>query len=257
MAMTAEERAREAWQALRAEPELDAAALARIGGRLAESRPRRRLVWQPATVVVVLLTVAGIAGATIGFARRSPRSIAPPAPEPRKQILRKRVLAPALTAAPAVAPPPARPARKVAAAPPPPAAPPDDGAEVRLFSAVVRTLQQERDAHRALALIEQYAARYPAGHFAGEAIVMKIDALQSLGRKDEALAILRQTTLAGLPRSGELHLLRAELSAEAGRCDDALVDLEHVLAGSPPPELAERARYWRAACRARLGDRGR
>jgi hypothetical protein len=258
------------------------------------ARRPRRAPWQPATVALMILAAAGIAGAAVGIvtlrsAPVAPRNVAKTAASAeRKRPAHARR---ALPAPPVVPLAPAEPANPVTAAPPvipvtparpsvparstwpppkryrtiasralparasgPPAAQPDDGAEVQLFSSLVRSLKQERNPRAALDLIGQYQQRFPGGHFAGEVVVMKVEALQSLGRSNDALIVLRQSALEALPRSLELQLVRGELAAEAGQCREALADLERVLAARTPAVLSARALYARAACRLRLGD---
>lgn len=301
----AQERAAEQWQALRAEPDLDAMALARLHSRVVHAaRPPRRLPhwrWQPALLALVILGTAGIAAATIGavvkLARPTPTPsllTPPPAPpKPPRRVAVVRPLSPEIPATSVPAPLPqvpatsaparepevpatsgARPTARVGAVPATsgvvgprevpatsgvagprevPAASMGDGAEVRLFSAAMRAWR-ERDAGRALAHVAEYQSLFPGGHFAHEAMVVKVDALQALGRPREALAFLWSLSLDGVPRAAELRLIRAELSAKAQRCRDALPDLDRVLAGDPGLTLGARALYARASCRAAVGD---
>jgi Flp pilus assembly protein TadD len=110
------------------------------------------------------------------------------------------------------------------------------------------------DARGALDRIAEYEDLYPGGHFAPEAILVKVDALQALGRSDEALTFLRYQSLAKLPRATELEVIRGELSAKAGRCEEAVADFDQALRHDPGERLGARALYARASCRARLGD---
>jgi hypothetical protein len=132
-------------------------------------------------------------------------------------------------------------------------APARDGEEVRMFSAALRAWRAG-DARGALAGVEDYQNIFPRGQFAHEVIVIKVDALQALGRSREALEFLRYMSLDGLPRSAELHVIRGELAAKARQCYDALVDFDHVLKRDPGGPLGARALYARASCRARHGD---
>jgi hypothetical protein len=84
--------------------------------------------------------------------------------------------------------------------------------------------------------------------------VVKVDALQALGRSREALTFLRDLSLEDLPRSSDLRLNRAELTARSGGCQAALADLDQVLARDQDRALHARALYARASCRARVGD---
>jgi tetratricopeptide (TPR) repeat protein len=271
-ATPAEARAASALAGLRAEPDLDAVALQRLHHRIAAAvRPRRRRAWrwQPAVVALLVLGVAGIAAATIGVvvSRRSPVVITPLSSAPPQKSKRAKRRGPLIVAqgdaAPVgpPAPPAVEPARPVVEAPkpaapravPPAPAKAGDGEEVRLFSEAMRAWRSG-DARGALVRIEDYEDLYPEGHFAPEAILVKVDALQALGRSNEALSFLRYQSLAKLPRSTELEVIRAELSAKAGRCDEALIDLDQVLRRDPGDRLGARALYARASCRSRLGD---
>jgi tetratricopeptide (TPR) repeat protein len=166
-----------------------------------------------------------------------------------------------VAAPPPPPPPPPAPAARApaavrttaAATPPPTPAPAGDGAEVRLFSAALRAWRV-RDAGGALALLDQYQTDFPDGHFAHETLVIRVDALQALGRSREALAHLQVLPLDELPRAAELHLIRGELLVKAGRCQEALFDLERVLTRDRDDDVEARALYARASCRARLGD---
>jgi hypothetical protein len=263
-----EERAAAAWRALRAEPDLDGLALARIQQRVQQAvRPRRgRMVWrwQPAAVALLVLGVAGIAAATIGavVVTRQRVEIVPISPpeKPRRGKSRTPVIireAPTAPQPPPVVGPPApaprpEPAARPTPPPPPPPAPAGDGEEVRMFSEAMRSWRTG-DARAALALVEEYQDLFPGGHFSHEAIVVKVDALQALGRSPEALGFLRYLRLDRLPRSAELHVIRGELAAKAGYCEEAVVDFGQVVKRDPGGALGARALYGRASCRARLG----
>jgi tetratricopeptide (TPR) repeat protein len=134
--------------------------------------------------------------------------------------------------------------------PPPPG---QDAAEVALFSSAMRAWRSG-DGAAALTELDRYLASYPGGHFAQEAQVVRVDALQALGRSGEALAFLRTLPLAQLPRAAELRVIRGELAARAGQCQEALADFDAVLARDRNDALGPRALYARASCRARLGD---
>lgn len=127
-------------------------------------------------------------------------------------------------------------------------------AESRLLGTALHQLRQERDAGAALRTLTQYRDRFPAGLLAEEAQAARADALLALDRRGEALALLDQAELKRLGRGGELRVLRGELRAGASRCAEAVSDFGAVLAGSPPPAVAERALAGRAACYGRLGD---
>jgi hypothetical protein len=260
----AEVRAAASLAALRAEPDLDPVAMARIQHRISMAvRPSRRRFawrWQPAAVSLLVLGVASIAAATISVVvtRRAPVMIAPLSISPPEKTRRPRHRGPVIVGTKEEAPvgPPAPPVIEPPPAPKPvplPAAKSGDGLEVRMFSEVTRAWRRG-DARGALDRIDAYEDLFPEGNFAPEVILIKVDALQALGRSDEALNSLRYRSLARLPRSTELELIRGELSAKAGRCDEAVVDFDQVLRHEPNERLGERALYARASCRARLGD---
>jgi hypothetical protein len=270
-ATPAEARAAASLAVLNTEPDLDEVALNRLRHRIAAgTRPQRRWAWRlsPAVVALLVLGLAGAAAATIGVvvARRAPVVITPLSsapPVPKKRTKRRGPVIVAQRDAAPVAPvgPPAPPVieepkpvpPRPATPPPVPAARPGDGDEVRLVSEAMRAWRAG-DSKGALGAIEDYENLYPAGHFGAEVLLVKVDALQALGRSAEALRILRYTELAKLPRSVELQVIRGELSAKDGNCDEAVVDLDQVLRHEPGERLGERALYARASCRARLGD---
>jgi tetratricopeptide (TPR) repeat protein len=269
-ATPAQGRAAEALGVLRAEPDLEPVALARIQSGIdvaLRSTRRRTWRWQPALVVVLVLGVAGIAAATIGVVvTRKPAVVVTPLssdpprrPQPRRRgpvIVSAREDAPVGPPAPPVieAPPAPAPSRSAVAPPAPPRpAERGDGPEVRLFAQATRAWRSG-DARGALERLDEYQDRYPAGQFAPEAALVRIDALRALGRSKEALAFLRTLSLAQLPRSAELQVIRGELAAREGRCEEALADLDQVLRHDAGERLGARALYARASCRARLGD---
>ena len=82
-----------------------------------------------------------------------------------------------------------------------------------------------------------------------------MQALLVVGRRSQALEVLDRLSMGRLPRGAELAVLRAELRAEAQRCQDALADFDRcAVAASCRPEAEERALYGRASCRGKLGQ---
>lgn len=152
-----------------------------------------------------------------------------------------------------------RPVPEPAPQPPPGLTPPPAptqstlAAETQLLQQAVTLLRQRGDGARALAALDTYDERFPRGTLRREADGARVDALLLLGRDDEALAVLRTLTLRPQGRDQELRVIRGELLAP-GRCARAVADFDAVLAQSPPPALAERALYGRAACRLRQRD---
>src|SRR5262249_54060601 len=82
--------------------------------------------------------------------------------------------------------------------------------ESELLQKALAKLRRDHDAGAALALLDDYRARFPLGVLSVEASVARVDALLLLGRRSDALAVLGRLALDGVGRSTELHLLRAE-----------------------------------------------
>ena len=153
--------------------------------------------------------------------------------------------------------PPARRASRPEIQPP---ATPADSEEAGLLSAAMRSLRVQGDARAALALLDERAARFPAGAFSAEAVALRVEALMALERSHEALAELDRLTPGDLPRGDEWTIVRGELRAGASRWLEAEADFDAAwegLAGGPASagRLAERALWGRATARAWRGDR--
>jgi hypothetical protein len=127
-------------------------------------------------------------------------------------------------------------------------------AEIALIANAVRRLRTEGDPGGALAALDQYRSRFPAGTLAREATLARVETLLALDRRDEALRVLDTAAIGNLPRARAVRATRGELRAEMGRCTDAVKDFELLLTASQRDEYAERALYGRAACRARAAD---
>ena len=125
--------------------------------------------------------------------------------------------------------------------------------ESELLQKALGKLCCDHDARSALALFDDYRARFPQGSLLVEASVARVDALMLMGRRSDALALLTRLPLDRVGRPIELQLLRAELQAERD-CSRALPDFDAVLAAAVSSGLGERALYGRAACRLRTGD---
>ena len=126
-------------------------------------------------------------------------------------------------------------------------------AESAALESVLLKLRREHDAAGALALLDRSEVLFARGSLGLEAKVARVDALLSLGRKREALAILERLPFAQIGRGGELRLLRAELRAGTD-CASALADFDVLAKQALAAPLAERAMYGRAACELRVGD---
>lgn len=148
----------------------------------------------------------------------------------------------------------ARPSARVTA--PAPSAGPNESDLARESAALERALtalRRDHDAGGALALLDRYAADFPAGVLRLEADVARVDANLALGNTAAALALLSRMPLENVGRGLELRLVRAELTA-ARDCKRANLDFDRVLALHPAPAFDERALFGRASCREKLGD---
>jgi hypothetical protein len=137
-----------------------------------------------------------------------------------------------------------------------PTSPSPLAAEAASLSRALRKLRDEGDAAAALTILDEHDARFGAGGPLGrEATMTRIEAWLRAGQHAPALARLDELTLPPKGRERALLAARAELRAEAGRCDDARQDFERLLAASAADDaVAERALHGRAACRASAGD---
>ena len=164
---------------------------------------------------------------------------------------------PELPAAPSVEPSaaPPRPALSPSAAATASSAPEESdlARESAALEGALTALKRDHDPGRALALLERYAADFPAGVLRLEADIARVDANLALGQRPAALAILTRLPLERVGRGLELGVVRGELYAERD-CSRALRDFERVLAANPPQSLDERALFGRANCRAQTGD---
>jgi tetratricopeptide (TPR) repeat protein len=129
--------------------------------------------------------------------------------------------------------------------------------ESRILHAALEQMNVRGDATSALAELDSYGSKYPSGVLAREADVARVDALLRLGREADALALLDGAAVKGFegyPRPGQLRVLRGELLARLGRCDEAIPIFTSALADPQAGQSAERALYGRAHCRATLGE---
>jgi hypothetical protein len=127
-------------------------------------------------------------------------------------------------------------------------------AEAELLSRAVARLRRDRDPGGALAIVEEYRTAFPDGALRPDVARAQIEILLELDRREEALVVLDSMQLPD--GDAELRVLRGELRAAAGRCDQALLDFAPMLAAGDPKTgpLDERALYGRASCRTRLGQ---
>jgi hypothetical protein len=131
---------------------------------------------------------------------------------------------------------------------------PRDRGESHLLGAALKKLRKESNPKGALDLFDQYDRAFPRGTLAPEALVGRVEALMALGRKGDALAIL-DGPLTQWKTSRALRVLRGELRAAAGRCEEASADFAAVLSAEPHDAVDERALFGRAFCRSRGGDK--
>ncbi|HEX7508183.1 MAG TPA: hypothetical protein VF550_15510 [Polyangia bacterium] len=143
----------------------------------------------------------------------------------------------------------------------PPVVPSPIAVEQALLGQAMRRLRDGHDARSALAVLEQRADQFPQGVFDSEATMLRVEALLTLGRRDEALSVLDRVALASVPNRVEQLVVRGELRAAKGRWREAEHDFEEALgAGGLPATSAkvrniqERALWGRASARSRLGD---
>ncbi|HEY2902898.1 MAG TPA: tetratricopeptide repeat protein [Polyangia bacterium] len=157
---------------------------------------------------------------------------------------------------PAPSPPQAVPTAPALAPPPAPESPSSSGAsaEAGILRAALTELHRNNNPAAALALLDQYDARFPRGTLRGEATLARAHSLRELGRDDELLRLLERMSFADVPRATELRVLRGELRLTRRRFADALADFDAVLTAGVSDSIAERALFGRASCRSRLGD---
>lgn len=191
--------------------------------------------------------------------------VPPQAPAPKAPELAAAAAADAQTATP---PPPAsrakegissprvrRPVGTPGMIPSPAPAPLEESrllAESKMLGKALHQLHQVHDATAALSTLSAYETTFPGGLLGEEARAAQVDALLMLERRDQALAMLDQSTFARLARGGELRAVRGELRASHGRCSEAVADFTWALSHQPTAGTMERALYGRAACFARL-----
>ena len=164
-----------------------------------------------------------------------------PAPAPAavaRPVARAPVAAPSTPEIPAVA---------GHAPPPPPPARTSLADESLALSQALSALRGQHDAAKALELLAAYRERFPGGALRHEAALATVEAHRALGHTGEAV-----TQLEALPRRPELDVLRAELYAELGRCEETRALLTGQSFGGA---LEERALFTDATCALTLGAR--
>ena len=124
--------------------------------------------------------------------------------------------------------------------------------EARLLGVAIRRLRRDRDARGALSALDERAREFPRGELGAEADLVRVEALLALDNRDAALHLLDGRELTAGPRARQALALRGELRAEAGRCAEAVADLERAIGASSDDNLAERGLFARASCLSRL-----
>ena len=133
-----------------------------------------------------------------------------------------------------------------APAPPRPAM---DGERASFAAALARVRSAPAEA---LALLEAHLARFPSGPTRFDAERVRVAVLLKLDRAPEALGALDRIE----GPTTELRVMRAELRADAQRCEEAIGDFGAVLSADED-RFVERALFGRAMCRQKLGQRER
>jgi hypothetical protein len=230
---------------------LRAVAIACVSLVVLEVAAAATLAASPSLRKRILHAIAGGAGPTGSSVIPLP-DVRPPLPIPvAVPVPAPAEVQPQTTVLPAE-PASARPHKRVVAS-----APADASGDAQLFSQALSQLNVQHDPQGALAILNTYRERHPAGLFLAEATALEIRADLMLGKEKEALSSLDQLdqrSFSGIAQATELRLLRAELLGRANRCGDALPVFAGYRAPSVPIELRERALYADAICRARLKD---
>jgi hypothetical protein len=137
----------------------------------------------------------------------------------------------------------------VAPAPLPPQAKKTAG---QYLSETVRLLRTEHAPAEALRFLDGHHGELERGGLAHEALILRVEALLALDRRQEVLRLLDRASLTDVAASRALLVTRGQLRAAANRCGDGLGDFDLVLARSAQTD--RQALIGRALCRKRLGD---
>ncbi len=231
---------------------------------------RERLPRLPRTLAVALVlgSVFALAAASSVVLRRPPtltpapsiraprfKSAAAIATKPDSPIEAQPTVAPAVSES--VSTP--RPRRLLPASPPPSQLPTPTlqapevpttstlGEEARLLAEAL-VAAQRGDPARAVEVLRQYRAKFPAGVLSAEGDIAEARAERALHHSDEALAALDRLDAGALAERPEVQLMRAELLIDRGAWAEAVALLDTALRGLPHGSLAERAHFLRAKC---------
>lgn len=108
-------------------------------------------------------------------------------------------------------------------------------------------------AERALQQLDRHLREFSGGALELEARIARVDALLTLGKRQDARRELAKLPIERVGRKHELRLIRAELAADQD-CGQALPDFQVLVEQPLPRAFAERALFGRGACLLRLGD---
>jgi hypothetical protein len=117
---------------------------------------------------------------------------------------------------------------------------------------VIQALRVDHSPKNALALLDRHRIELDRSAFRGEALVLRVETMLSLGQRTEVLRLLDGTPLTDVVASHALLVTRGELRAAANRCEDGIGDFDLVIAMTRRPP--KQALLGRAACREQLGD---
>jgi hypothetical protein len=243
-------------------PALEPPVLAPTKTSAAAHGARRRSVPKPTAVEASTVPEPPVEVATASEVVAAPPVPAPSAPSPRSNLkpvpIRLAARQPALEAEPPQPAPPVTPVSAPTPAPQP--------GETALISAALGKLRTSHEPAAALAVLDEYRARFPGGVLEPEAARLRTEALLLLGRKATVLDELDRA-LPGDVSAGDERVVRGELRAAAGRWQAALADFDAVVRAHPNGgpggaevsdrrvrDRLERALWGRASSHSHLGD---
>jgi hypothetical protein len=122
----------------------------------------------------------------------------------------------------------------------------------RHLKQVIQALRVDHSPKNALALLDRHRIELDRSAFHGEALVLRVETLLSLGQRKEVLRLLDGTPLTDVVASQALLVTRGELRAAANRCAEGIGDFDLVIAVTRRPP--KQALLGRASCREKLGD---
>jgi hypothetical protein len=262
-------------------PELTPAQLDRIRAAALGAGSTSLLTWlvRKSGVVKLIGLAVLVAGATLLVRRSSneePLTLARPVPAqvaaPSPVVAAPPEVAAVIGEAPQILVPPPRPVGR----PLPPVAKPSAAlvveapASVRVEAPVEAAVEpvveseevlllgqahlanQAHDGPRALRQLELYRARFPSGMLSEEATLLEVEVRLAGHDESKALAVLDRALVVASRRRNELQLVRSELLASLGRCEEALTAFEAQKEGDP--SLQERAWMGWAICQLHQGN---